>query len=185
MLMVAIGDNKIPQVASTKFLGVILDEKLTWEQHVSHALEKLQSNKHLLSLSKNLLPMHCLKLIYYSHIYCHLSYGLGAWGSMIRKGNMNELFRIQKQFLHYMCNLGQNDLLEKEYPKRGIIQFPDMITIELHKLSHKITINQVPKPLQTIMKKEVEKSHTNITLGTKNTKYAISQLNNIQSELHM
>ena len=30
MLMVAIGDIKIPQVVSTKFLGVIMDEELTW-----------------------------------------------------------------------------------------------------------------------------------------------------------
>ena len=106
----------------------------------------------MLSLSQNLRPAHCLKLIYYSHIYCHLSYGLGAWGSMISKGNINELFRIQKQCLCYACNLGQNASLEKEYPKRGIIKFPDMIRIELCKLSHKITINQVPKPLRSIMK---------------------------------
>ena len=72
---------------------------------------------------------------------------------MISKENMNELFRIQKQCLRYMCNLKQNALLEKEYPKRGIIKFPDMISIELCKLSHKITINQVPKPLQSIIEK--------------------------------
>ena len=108
--------KKIPKYL-TKFLGVILDEKLSWEQHVLYVLEKLQTNKHLLCLSKNLLPTHCLKLIYYSHIYCHLSYSLGAWGSMISKGNMNELFRIQKQCLHHMCKIGSCASLESEYKK--------------------------------------------------------------------
>ena len=72
---------------------------------------------------------------------------------MISKGNMNELLRIQKQCLCYMCNLGQSASLEKEYPKRGIIKFLDMMRIELCKLGHKITINQVPKPLRSIMEK--------------------------------
>ena len=30
-LKVGIGDDKIPQVSHTKFLGVILDEELSWE----------------------------------------------------------------------------------------------------------------------------------------------------------
>ena len=132
---------------------MILDEELSWEKHVSHMLDKLQTNKYLLSLSKNLLPTHCLKLIYYNHIYCHLSYSLGAWGSMISQGNMNELFRIQKQCLHHVCKVGQCTSLESEYPKRGIIKFPDMVKIELCKLGHRITHKQVAKPLKSIMGK--------------------------------
>ena len=54
--MVAIGDIKILQVVSTKFLGVIMDEELTWEQHVLHVLEKLQSNKLNKESPANALP---------------------------------------------------------------------------------------------------------------------------------
>ena len=78
-LKVEINRCTIPQVPETKFLGVILDEQLTWDQHALHVQNKMNANKHLLSLTRSFLTSNCLKLIYYSHIYCHLMYGLGAW----------------------------------------------------------------------------------------------------------
>ena len=63
-LNVTVDGTTIPQVSSTRFLGVLVDEELSWDQHVLYVIEKIQSNKHLISLSRNLLPTHCLHSIY-------------------------------------------------------------------------------------------------------------------------
>ena len=55
-LRIKVGDVEIPLVKSTKFLGVIIDENLMWNKHISHLEVKLNTNKHLLRTTKNLLP---------------------------------------------------------------------------------------------------------------------------------
>ena len=48
-------DNvKIPVVESTKFLGVQIDNQLTWHNHVNHLINKLSINKRMMSLGRNL-----------------------------------------------------------------------------------------------------------------------------------
>ena len=44
---------KIPQVSKTKFLGVIIDDKLTWEDHITHIENKLKS---CLAVVKRVVP---------------------------------------------------------------------------------------------------------------------------------
>ena len=52
-----------------KFLGVMIDDKLTWNAHLNKVYNKLLPNKRLLMNSKNLLPEFCLRKIYFAHIY--------------------------------------------------------------------------------------------------------------------
>ncbi len=37
-----INDYKIPQVTSTKFLGVLIDDQLSWQNHIDHLENKLK-----------------------------------------------------------------------------------------------------------------------------------------------
>ena len=92
-----VDDMPISMTNCVKFLGLHIDKNLTWQTHLSHLIEKLQTNRRMLSLGKHLLNQHCLKNIYHSHLHTHISYGLSVWGSMITQQRINELFNIQKQ----------------------------------------------------------------------------------------
>ena len=89
--------EKIPLVEVTKFLGVYLDNKLKWNYQTNQLYNKLQANKQLLQVSRNLLDTPTMLKIYYAHIYIysHLKYGLVVWGSMLMKSAKNELEKIQ------------------------------------------------------------------------------------------
>ena len=78
-----VDDMPISMTNCVKFLGLHIDKNLTRQTHLSHLLEKLQTNRQMLSLGKHLLNQHCLKNIYHSHLHMHISYGLSVWGSMI------------------------------------------------------------------------------------------------------
>ena len=56
---------EIPLVTHFKFLGVFIDENLTWNYHTEYLHNKLISNKHLLSTSRNIPDTNCLMKIYY------------------------------------------------------------------------------------------------------------------------
>ena len=70
-------------IKSAKFLGVILDDKLTWKEHVEQLKVKLKRSLGMIRRGKNLLNCHGFKMLYYAQFYSHLNYCIVIWGSMI------------------------------------------------------------------------------------------------------
>jgi len=64
-----------------KFLGILIDENLTWKHHLSHINQKVSRALFSLKQVKHFLPKQCMKRLYYSLIHSHLSYGNLVWGN--------------------------------------------------------------------------------------------------------
>src|SRR6218665_2380809 len=74
-LKLEIDDKDIMQVTSSKFLGVYIDQHLTWVEHISHILSKeIAKNISILSRIRHFLPKCTLQGLYYSLIFPYLSY---------------------------------------------------------------------------------------------------------------
>ena len=73
--MIRMGSNDIRFVDNTKFLGVLIDRKLTWTEHVEKVIQKINRNMNLLKLSNKFLNVHAKRLIYFAQIQSHLMYG--------------------------------------------------------------------------------------------------------------
>ena len=61
---IMIDNTQLPFIRETKFLGIWLDEKLSWKPHIAKLINKLKRNIHLLANHRNFLDSHTLKLIY-------------------------------------------------------------------------------------------------------------------------
>ena len=70
----------ITSQSETKFLGIWLDQYLTWHSHIQKLIMKLKRNKFLLNHGKHMMNQETRKLVYHSHIASHLQYGLILWG---------------------------------------------------------------------------------------------------------
>ena len=68
-------NNDVSQTFSQKHLGVILDFKLTFEEHLNHVLVKVNKAVGLLCKLQNFLPRTALITIYKAFIWPHLDYG--------------------------------------------------------------------------------------------------------------
>ena len=68
-----------------KFVGHVLDENLTWEGHTEHLAKKLASANFAVNSSKNFLPSHIRKTIYFSLFDSHLNFGNILWGCAANK----------------------------------------------------------------------------------------------------
>ena len=66
---------------SIKFLGIMLDENISWKEHIKTVENKLSKNIGLLCKSKQLLDNESLKSIYFSYIHSYLNYANIAWAS--------------------------------------------------------------------------------------------------------
>jgi hypothetical protein len=80
-LRLFLNNTVISQVESTKFLGVYIDQHLTWNTHISSISSKIAKNIGIISRISHILPTNiCLKL-YYSLVYPYLSYCTMVWAS--------------------------------------------------------------------------------------------------------
>src|SRR6218665_1576006 len=79
-LKLEIHDKEIMQVTSSKFLGVYIDQHLTWVEHISHISKKIAKNISILSRIRHCLPKCTLQKLYYSLIFPYLSYCSISWG---------------------------------------------------------------------------------------------------------
>ena len=158
-----IGDEKLPYVTSTKFLGIWLDSGLSWNEHLSKLHTRLKQNQNLIRLGKNMLSTGAKRNVYYAHIHSHLSYGLVTWGNMI---NNTQLNKIQKAQDSCMRLLKPKELPSKTRKQLKILNFKDMIKLENYKFGHKLQNKMLPPRI-------IKASQTDSrgTLTTKQHKY--------------
>ena len=95
-LNVSLGGIKIPQVACTKFLGMWINQSLSWNEHVNKTVLRLKSRANLLNIGKKFLTTHALRVLYFAQIHSVLTYGIVMWGSLLSQANLNKLQRDSK-----------------------------------------------------------------------------------------
>lgn len=90
-----------------KFLGLLIDENLKWNEHVNKLLKKLNSGVYALSRMVFLNDCSTLRMIYFAHIHSHIKYGLALYGST-KKSNLDEILKIQKKSIRIIKNLDKD-----------------------------------------------------------------------------
>ena len=70
-----INNNFITQVKNTTFLGIVLDEFLTWRDHIDLVSKKIIKCAAIISRIRHFTNLNSLKLIYYALVYPYLTYG--------------------------------------------------------------------------------------------------------------
>ena len=70
---IIIVNNVLEQVDNTKFLGVYIDQHLTWKTHVNFIADKISKSFGLLYKAKYHLPPKSLLSLYYAFVYPYLT----------------------------------------------------------------------------------------------------------------
>ena len=68
-LKLLINNRNISRVSSVKYLGVWIDEHLTWKVHVDNLITKIGSFNGIVFRNKDLLPLSARKNLFCSHIH--------------------------------------------------------------------------------------------------------------------
>ena len=71
-IMLKVKNMTIPSKSETRFLGMWLDQALTWHYHVQKLILKIKRNTYLLNNGKHLMDLETKKLVYHAHIASHI-----------------------------------------------------------------------------------------------------------------
>jgi len=91
---------------STKFLGLVIDNSLSWHCHIDQIIPKLSKASYVIRSLKPLLSSELLKIIYFSTVHSIISYGIIFWGVSTHS---KIIFKIQKGIISIIMNLGNKD----------------------------------------------------------------------------
>ena len=73
--------TSIPIINIARYLGIILDDKLSFQPHIKLLEGKLSRSLGILRKVKPFLSTSCMLQFYYSFFHSHLQYSILLWGS--------------------------------------------------------------------------------------------------------
>ncbi len=85
----------------TRFLGVVIDDKLNWDAHIINLKRKLNYASYTLNRLRDSIPKHLHRDLYYTLFESHLSYCISVWGSAAQF-RITSLWTIQKHCIRIL-----------------------------------------------------------------------------------
>jgi hypothetical protein len=120
---------------ATKYLGVWLDDMLSWNQHIERTTTKVRAATCVLLRMKEA-PEKIKKLVYYALVEPYLRFALPAWGGAGQK-ELGKLEAAQNSAVRTVKNLRLGHTTEA-YGSLGILKLKDLAEVESLKLMRKI-----------------------------------------------
>ena len=80
--IISLHGHQIERVDVVKYLGLFINEKLTWTEHINYLIDKVSSLSGILYRNKILLPSNCRRNIYFALIHSNISYCVEVYANV-------------------------------------------------------------------------------------------------------
>ena len=151
-----IANRAIERTHAIKFLGVLLDENITWKNHICSVEKKLAKNIGLLYRAKYFLDESSLKTVYFSYIHSYLNYANIAWASTYQT-KLKTVHYHQKHAVRIVFN---QEKLTHSRPLLRSLNALNVYQINLYQhlnFMHKVSNNVAPLIFNDMFKKPYTK----------------------------
>ena len=120
-------------------LGIIIDEKLTMQNHVEMVTNKLSKLTEILNKLKFIYPQNIIITIYNSLFVSYINYG-----SLVRGTNINRIFKMQKRVIRIITHSHYITHTEPLLKKLKLLKVKHMFSLKILKFIHKLEHNELP-----------------------------------------
>lgn len=97
-------DSTLNLNSACKFLGIYIDDKLTWKDQIDYLCSKISSSLYVLVRLAQYLNFESLRTIYFGLVYPFLSYGIVLWGGA-SSVHLNRIFVLQKKAIRIIAKV--------------------------------------------------------------------------------
>ena len=170
-----ISNTTIDIVKSFNFLGIIIDEKLKWNDHVHHTSIKISRANGILSRIKHFIPHKILLQIYNAIITPHLNYGNLLWGY-----NCAKVIKMQKKSIRIINDKKFNSHTEPLFKLSKVIKLNDLVFLRIMMFNYKLCNHQSPVYFNSFQQENQSQVHNHFTRG-RNKPAPLRSLSNYQS----
>ena len=147
-----INGEKLSEKLEAKYLGIIIDNKLTFNSHISTINKKLLKGNCILAKLRHYLPKKLMKSIYGAHIQPFLDYGILLW-SMASKTNLDQLSAMQDKSIKILNFKRKDDASAPLYKDSKILPLNSLINLAQSRLIWKIKNNSITTTMSELLHK--------------------------------
>ena len=122
-ISIQIDNNVIERVKERVFLGVILDQHLSWKPHILSVSRKISKPLGVIYKSSFCLPKTSLCSFYYSLVYPYLIYCVSVWESAYQF-NLSRII-LQKRIIRIKSKVSFNSHTGVLFKEQEILKFSD------------------------------------------------------------
>jgi len=138
-LQLKINGKPISNVDDCKYLGILIDSKLTWQDHIDGVYKKIIKFTSIFYKIRQYVNAKVLKMLYFAFVYPHLLYGIEIYGNTY-KSHITKLEILNNKILRILQNKSiRTPVIElyKSYDTLSLSQLHDyQILLFVHKLLH-------------------------------------------------
>ena len=163
-LRITIGPHVLDRQKNGKFLGVTLDEKLTFKEHIKCINSKISKTSGILFRLKHSFPLNVLRSLYLALIYPYLNYCLLAWGSA-KMTTLQPIIILQKRLVRLLSGSDFNAHSSPLFKSLNLLKVCDLYKLQCQTFMFKTMIaNMYPDFQNRIL--SIQKSHNYNTRNT-------------------
>ena len=133
----------------TKYLGVFIDNKLSWKSHIEHVKTKLSRGNGMISKIRYYVNDSCLLNLFYSFIQSHINYNLLNWTSTYPTF-INQIELKVKAAVRLISFKNKYEHTKPLFLKLHILPFMDMIKYKKGNFLWKVCNGYIKKPVSDI-----------------------------------
>lgn len=130
----------ISRVCDIKYLGIVLDEKLTFQKHLSTLAGRVRKIIHIMKSLRRGAPKETLKLVYLALCQSVLTYCIRCWGGS-SKSYMLEVERAQRSVLKVMYKKPRMYPTTLLYEESKVLSLRKLYILKVVLMQHRIIIN--------------------------------------------
>ena len=150
---VKISDVAIKRVVEINYLGVIIDDSLSWNLQIASVCSKVAKANGILSMVKGFVPSYLLRILYFSYVYPSVLYAISVWGS-VSDYKMQQIQILQKRSVRLIANAdfcAHTLPLFKRFSLLKIVQiYRYTVCLHTHSVIHNLRVH--PTPYQNIIR---------------------------------
>jgi len=105
----------IQPTKSVKYLGVTLDQHLSFVSLANAVLMKANSRLKFLYRKKEFLSEFTKKLLVMSWVQCHMDYACSVWYNGLSQSLKNKLQTTQNKMIRFVLNLDERTSIRKDH----------------------------------------------------------------------
>ena len=170
-ITVTMNNIKIKFVETVKYLGIFIDSKLTWCDHITSLASVISRNVGILYRSSFVLGREPLLLLYNSLILAHINYCCVVWG-LTFPSLLHKIEILQKKAVRIITASGRLAHSEPLFKSLKVLKIMDIAKQQAIILLHKKTQGTLPYTLDRLF--EMNESHSIATRNIKHIKEPFS-----------
>ena len=124
-LAISLNGHLLERVNNFDFLGLTIDETLSWKKHIEKIATKISKVIGILSRCKRYLHSTVMVKIYNSLILSRINYGITCWGFDTKR-----IYKLQKKALRIICKTKYNAHSDPLFIKLKTLKVKDIFLIQ-------------------------------------------------------